>query len=286
MRWISKVWYLRPSESIGSGGISDYLIARIAVGLKVRVYAQSEAVRSDDALNVLTRGLASCQGRLLRAGEIWGDDFILEHRPLRRMNIVLALTFIEVQELQRHMFQDIIDHHASKSDYNVVRKAVVKFAFIRGVVLHARRVVALRKLEEAGLEYEKLNTEDNHKASMDPSSPEFPKESPNLRENARCPSESSMCSCCSGAGAPKEMTDTFKKEMRAIIRSEMRAVMESHMEHLANTNTRQGHSHHQREDPRALPSHRFGDEIATFLRMPSIPMPPLTPGVSLPGQPD
>merc|ERR1719230_1453896 len=76
-------------------GISDSIVAQIAVALKATVCAQGETMWTEATLRVLTRGLCGMSGRILRAGDVWGEDFILEYEPLRQKRMATALTFAE-----------------------------------------------------------------------------------------------------------------------------------------------------------------------------------------------
>lgn len=157
-RWISRVWYLRPRRlkwTSGStteclpveqaAGVSDVFVARLAVTMKSRVYSQSEVVRSDNILHVLSRGTAQLHRKMLKAGDVWGEDFILECRALRRASFVLARTFIEVQEVSGATFRQIVDSCAVYGDDRVIRRAVIKLAFMRGFVLFAKKFEETQK---------------------------------------------------------------------------------------------------------------------------------------------
>jgi len=138
-KWLKRVWYIKPSGSTDDHlTISDNFIAQIAVALQARVCSQGETLRSDATLRILVRGLAGQTGKILRAGDVWGEDFILETRALRLNNMTACLTFIEVQTLSRHAFQAVLHESGTHQDCTLIRKAVVKLAFLRGVQRLAR----------------------------------------------------------------------------------------------------------------------------------------------------
>ena len=134
VQWIKRVWYLTPRTTTETHlAISDYLIAQIAVALRARVCSQGETLRSDATLRILVRGLAGQTGKVLSAGDVWGEDFILEARSLRINTMTACLTFIEIQTLTRHTFQEVLVQSGTRQDCALIRKAVIKLAFMRGV---------------------------------------------------------------------------------------------------------------------------------------------------------
>jgi len=138
-QWIKRVWYLKPSGATPAHlAISDHFIAEIAVALQANVCSQGETLRSDATLRVLVRGLAKQTGKLLTAGAVWGEDFILENRSLRINNMTACLTFLEVQTLTRNAFHEVLSQSGTRQDCALMRRAVVKLAVFRGVQKLAR----------------------------------------------------------------------------------------------------------------------------------------------------
>jgi len=150
VRWIQRVWYLAPKVTQDGDviGISDHFVAQIACAFRAAVCSQGESMRADATLRVLTRGLAGHCGRILRAGDVWGEDFILECAELRQLRTTTCLTFIEIQAVTRIAFHNVLRHHGTPQDRKVVRRAVVKLAVIRGVVAQAKKKRDRDKLKE------------------------------------------------------------------------------------------------------------------------------------------
>jgi len=143
VQWIKRVWYLKPRTTTEAHlAISDHFIAQIAVALRARVCSQGETLRSDATLRVLVRGLAGQTGKVLSAGDVWGEDFILETRSLRIDTLTACLTFIEIQTMTRRIFQEVLAQSGTRQDSVLIRKAVVKLAFMRGVQRLARAELA------------------------------------------------------------------------------------------------------------------------------------------------
>jgi len=186
---------------------------------------------------VLMRGLASNRGQILRCGDHWGEDFILGHRPLRRLNVVSALTFIEVQDLSRNHFNDIMESCASSADYGVIRRAVVKLAFIRGMVAAAKQVQADRLHRQMGDQPAHHDVHISDMVSMSSQMlhrPTIVLEEDEIKHE-RGPCTAPLCAGVAGStatvragsdgcSAPAAMTNEFKQELRNIIREELRGV--------------------------------------------------------------
>merc|ERR1719487_366101 len=141
-RIVRNVWYFHEA--------SDEFTAEVATHLETCVFVKGEKVFIQGKLCVVKSGLCARNGNIPRAGRCWGEDFVLSDQ-LRKVSSVLALTFLEVQTFSPEIFYDIL-LEADVEDYESIRKKIVKFIFIRGIIHAAeeeRRSQGL-KLRSAG----------------------------------------------------------------------------------------------------------------------------------------
>jgi potassium voltage-gated channel Eag-related subfamily H protein 7 len=149
---IRGVWFMRPA--------SDAFIASIAVQTKSEVLAQGESITQNvqGKLVIMQRGLSVRNGKVTSSGQVWGEDFVLSAH-LRRASSTIALTFVEVLTYDPISFYDALGD-ASLQDYNMVRKRIVRFIFVRGMLYAAAQEMQRRqKLKRA----QSSEAEDAHK---------------------------------------------------------------------------------------------------------------------------
>ena len=84
------VWFLR---STSEGFRFD-----ISRALQIRLFAPKELVPTGE-LNIVHRGEALYNGKILKRGETWGEDIILSSVKLRRNNSARACGFLEARGL-------------------------------------------------------------------------------------------------------------------------------------------------------------------------------------------
>eukprot|EP00937_MAST-01D_sp_MAST-1D-sp2_P006043 g6043.t1 len=101
------------------------------------VFAPNELLDQLETVVQMKRGVVSKAGRLHGSGAVWGEDMILDCIELQDATPALALTYVEVQTLSKpdmleviEWFPDVVVH---------MRKAVVRMAARRGVLLEAQR---------------------------------------------------------------------------------------------------------------------------------------------------
>jgi len=86
-KWLARVWFLH-------GAPSAFLV-QLARRMRPLVLAPAE-VAPNNQLYIIHRGLALYGGRVLHAGQVWGEDAcILHSESLRSKNSARAITFIE-----------------------------------------------------------------------------------------------------------------------------------------------------------------------------------------------
>jgi len=126
--WIQDVYYLKSFKAGFAVTLLDYLVPG--------VFMPQEKAGVSDALCVVNRGVASRGGVVKTAGTFWGDDFILESWDLKDHIDCRALTYVEVLVLTRESFFDCLEGFPAEAE--AVRKATVRMAVHRGVLLFAR----------------------------------------------------------------------------------------------------------------------------------------------------
>jgi hypothetical protein len=126
---IRGVWFMKTA--------SDAFIASIAVQTKSEVLAQGETITQHvkGKLVIMQRGISVRNGKVTSTGQVWGEDFVLSAH-LRRVSATIALTFVEVLTYDPISFYDALED-ASQKDYDIIRKRIVRFIFVRGMLYAA-----------------------------------------------------------------------------------------------------------------------------------------------------
>ena len=123
-RWTQRVWFLHST--------SDGFKFDISRALQIRLFAPKELVPTGE-LNIVHRGEAMYNGKVLTRGQTWGEDIILSsvrlrksnpnpnpnptptptpHQvKLRKSNSARAIQFLEVMQLSRERLVRIIANH-------------------------------------------------------------------------------------------------------------------------------------------------------------------------------
>uniref|UniRef100_A0A7S2IUQ3 Ion transport domain-containing protein n=1 Tax=Alexandrium andersonii TaxID=327968 RepID=A0A7S2IUQ3_9DINO len=133
--WMRKVWYFN-REILPLP--ADFLQA-LSTQLQVSVHVQQESFGDAWTLYILHRGLCVRRMRFLHSGSVWGEDFILASHKLLDTTQAFCMTFIEVSRLTRGKFTEIVKRFPET--WKDVRKAVVRTAVRRGIILEASRRV-------------------------------------------------------------------------------------------------------------------------------------------------
>lgn len=137
--WVRNVWYL------ASEGVSEKLVVAFAQGLEAKVFAQGEKFGEPNTLYILNRGLIGRKGRVLRSASVWGEDFVLDCKELMDRSPAVALTYVEVLWMKRASLDEILEQFPEEK--SIIRKATVKIAATRGLLLEAKR-----RIEAGGLD--------------------------------------------------------------------------------------------------------------------------------------
>jgi hypothetical protein len=91
--------------------------------------------------------VAARRGRVLTQGCFWGEDFILDTLALKDRTPSQTLTFCELLVLDRVNFFDVLDFFPNETA--LVRKATVRMAFKRGILVEADKRIE-EKLRQEG----------------------------------------------------------------------------------------------------------------------------------------
>ena len=89
-KWIEQIWFLV--------GCEEAFLVQVALNMRAAVYVPDEMV-PPGSLYVLHRGLVLYGGRVISAGQSWGDDMLISREDLRLTFSALALGYSEVYVL-------------------------------------------------------------------------------------------------------------------------------------------------------------------------------------------
>ena len=128
-RWTQRVWFLHST--------SDGFKFDISRALQIRLFAPKELVPTGE-LNIVHRGEAMYNGKVLTRGQTWGEDIILSSVKLRRNNSARACEFLEVMQLSRERLVRIIANHPK--DGTKIRSQAIWLALRREMITVAREV--------------------------------------------------------------------------------------------------------------------------------------------------
>lgn len=134
-RWISNVRFLRemPPE----------IFISVASCLKMMVYAPNEVFYLYRTLFIVQRGLCARKGKVLRSGESWGNDMLLENDYLRDTSVTRSLGYLHVLCLQ---YSDLFRMKAKIPDTRrPLLRERVRISLMRGLPTIARALTAIEK---------------------------------------------------------------------------------------------------------------------------------------------
>jgi hypothetical protein len=148
--WLAKVSFLREFLSKAERGQDRHVsgfIADVSRSLHKEVHAQSDVFGQMQMLYILNRGLCTTSkngGRVNRAGDVWGMDFVLCDVTLMDPCDCFALTYCEMMMLKRDAFMAIVEERTLYcAEIKVkVRQYTVRLAAQRGILIEARRRIA------------------------------------------------------------------------------------------------------------------------------------------------
>lgn len=149
VEWIRKIDFLKKflteAKEVEQAGedAEPYraCIADIARNLDNMAFAQGENFLHIQTLFILYRGLIGQGARVVHAGAVWGEDFVLSDMTLLQSRRSCALTYVEVIYMSRDNFHRVIQSHAFSCPQlkDTVRRYVVRLAARRGIIAEAKR---------------------------------------------------------------------------------------------------------------------------------------------------
>lgn len=135
--WLRGVPYLDSRE------VSIGFLVSVSSVLTEAMFEARENIPWNDSLNLVSRGVASTEGRVCPAGTIWGDDFVMQSAGLKDRRPHSALTYCTVVNLTRARFY--AELRESPVEARVVRKAAVQLATRRALLAYACALAASKQ---------------------------------------------------------------------------------------------------------------------------------------------
>ena len=134
-RWIERIWYLR---SMGSSRDSKEFVASLASALTLRAYIAEERAALG-LLYVIRRGRCVKNWRFFKAGDVFGDDIILDSEALLDHSQGVAITFLEAYTISR----DALDAAANRFPQArvVIERAAVRLRMQRALLVYVFAVL-------------------------------------------------------------------------------------------------------------------------------------------------
>jgi len=160
--WVKKVSFINdlvPEARSSDVTRAPHFVVDIALALGSAVFAQSEVFGEPRVLYILRQGLVLSRVRRLRvfrAGDVWGEDFMLATNSLRESEVRLAMTYIEVFQLTLDSFLRVCQTHGSNLVLrHRLRSFVARLSARRAILVEARsRQVAVAGEASLGVDRE------------------------------------------------------------------------------------------------------------------------------------
>lgn len=130
---ISAVWYFRGPH------ITQSFIVDVTQVLVAAQHSPQEKVGGAGILTLVQRGSVGRQGRILCAGDFWGEDMILTSQYLANGTPGIALGFVELLTLTKHSLDGVLVNFPEIKMQ--IRRAGLRIAF-----RNAMRIVAKERL--------------------------------------------------------------------------------------------------------------------------------------------
>lgn len=125
--WLDAVWFLRELEEV--------CLVKICGNLAVKTLAPGELAPLR-CLYVISRGLVLFGGRVLSAGQWWGDDVILSDSRYFLPHVARAMAYSDMFTLSRDELLASVEHFPDS--WRRLRQCTVKLAMCRHLVLTYR----------------------------------------------------------------------------------------------------------------------------------------------------
>mmetsp|Transcript_32005 Transcript_32005/g.73059 ORF Transcript_32005/g.73059 Transcript_32005/m.73059 type:complete len:789 (+) Transcript_32005:114-2480(+) len=144
--WVRKVWYfnLHFSDLHFSG-----FLAKLSRELDIDVFAGLDVFYEPWTLYTLQIGVCVRDFKILKKGAVWGEDFILTDESLLNKAPVLALTFVQVAIMRKKHLMTVLTKFP-EVQRNVIRKAAIHIACVRGMWKEAQRRSGSLRARRAG----------------------------------------------------------------------------------------------------------------------------------------
>mmetsp|Transcript_15484 Transcript_15484/g.27159 ORF Transcript_15484/g.27159 Transcript_15484/m.27159 type:complete len:669 (+) Transcript_15484:71-2077(+) len=161
MVWMGKVpflaGFLEEAQEIMNGPMTTLAdsyracVSDVARILETVSFAQGEIFGENQVLHILYKGLAAMNGRVMKTGDLWGDDFLLSDTTLQKRPKATALTYVEIIIMTRESLMQVVEKHrlmcpdlANRARYNIVHLAAR-----RGILAYAKKQREMMKEQEA-----------------------------------------------------------------------------------------------------------------------------------------
>ena len=115
------------------------------------------ALQRADKMFVIQRGLVGKEGRVLSAGQFFGEDFILT--SARRHYQATVLTYLDVYALEQEKMQEVLDDGDFPATTKLIRRATLRMALRKKFLEVAAAVKEKRGLAQGPSEVKKSELE-------------------------------------------------------------------------------------------------------------------------------
>ena len=165
--WISQIRFFNvmagdPDDPDGMLHNENHtFITGLCLALEPEAFAPKELIiykgQRADKMFVIQRGLVGKEGRVLSAGQFFGEDFILS--SARRHYQATVLTFLDVYSLEQDAMQEVLDDGDFPATSKLIRKAVLRMALRKKFLEVATAVKEKRGLSTEPSETKKSELE-------------------------------------------------------------------------------------------------------------------------------
>jgi len=139
--WLDRIWFLRADWYTGDSQlVHSAFVASISQKLKTQACIGQERV-AGGLLCIVNRGLAIKSWRFRSAGNIWGEDMILDNPALIDYSEAVAMTYLEVYTLHRPALEHVC--HQFPQCSKRIRMAARKMMIQRLVIKQMRSLAGL-----------------------------------------------------------------------------------------------------------------------------------------------
>jgi potassium voltage-gated channel Eag-related subfamily H protein 7 len=127
--WVRAVFFFNP-KSARKEELNEF-VTEVSMKMTQSAFIPNESVVNlgdlPEELYIVSKGVASKLGKIYSAGSYFGEDFLLENG--KRMYVVRALTYLDVQVLTRTDLYEILNDGHFTNIYKAIRRETMKQAF-------------------------------------------------------------------------------------------------------------------------------------------------------------